>query len=361
MLGSAPGRIVSILAGALACACCTHQVQTASHAAVRPAVNAVMTREVEHAVDVGDGDPELRALRKRLAAKPGDIDARVLLARLYYRRGLPDLALEHYRLAAALFPASVTVVLELAKTLRAMGQGEQALKTIQAFRAKNPAGNWELLSLEGILEDEQGRLVDAEKAYRAAIALAPERSSTHNNLGYNLLLQKQPAAAEAEFRRALEIDPHSQIARNNLGTALVAQSQPETKDALWDWQRVGDPAVAHNNLAAILIEQERFTDARAELATALQLHPGFSAALANLKLVSEKDGKPATVPLAAPSVTWWRQLSSTLGKLTGTKSSAISPGAARPEVVSTIPVNSGEQANTSPAQGEAGKGGKDNY
>lgn len=357
-----PRTIVAILCCAFSIISCTHQVQTAAQSASHPTVTAVMTRQVEHAVDAGDGDPEIRALRKRLAANARDIDARILLARLYYRRGLPDLALEHYRLAAALFPDSVTVVLELSKTLRSMGQGEQALKTIQGFLIKNPGGNWELLSLEGILDDEQGQLVDAEKAYRSAIALDPKRSSAHNNLGYNLLLQGQPAAAEAEFRRALEIDPHSQIAHNNLGAALAAQSQPATKEALLEWQRTGDPAIAHNNLAAVLIEQGRFADARAELATALQLRPNFSAALANLKLVSEKDGQPATVPAPPQSVTWLRQLASRLGKLTGTKSSANAPSAAPAETLSaTTPAAGAEQANTSPAQDEAGKGGKNNY
>ena len=41
-----------------------------------------------------------------------------MLARMYLKRGLPDLALEHYRMAAAQFPDSAITAIELAKTLR---------------------------------------------------------------------------------------------------------------------------------------------------------------------------------------------------------------------------------------------------
>jgi len=96
-------RKISAIAfvGALVSASCTHEVQTASHAAARPAVARVMARQVQNAVDAGEGDLVIRNLRQRLAANAKDMDARVLLARLYFQRGLTDLALEHYRLAEA--------------------------------------------------------------------------------------------------------------------------------------------------------------------------------------------------------------------------------------------------------------------
>src|SRR4029077_8972461 len=112
---------------ALGCVSCVHQVihqpqfqgQPTAHAMARPpAVTAVMARQGGEGIDAGEGDLQLRGLRKRLAANANDLDARVLLARLYAKRGLPDLALEHYRLAAAQFPHSMLATLELAKTLR---------------------------------------------------------------------------------------------------------------------------------------------------------------------------------------------------------------------------------------------------
>ena len=42
-----------------------------------------MQRQVEHAVYAGEGDPEIRSLRQRLAANANDLDARIMLARAY--------------------------------------------------------------------------------------------------------------------------------------------------------------------------------------------------------------------------------------------------------------------------------------
>jgi Flp pilus assembly protein TadD len=276
-----------------------HRQPVSTVLAKPPAVTAVMTRQVENAIDAGEGDLQLRALRKRLAADAHDLDARILLARLYAKRGLPDLALEHYRLAAAQFPDSAIVTLSLAKTLRQMGEAEGALEAVRTYLAKYPsaAANWELLSLQGILEDEQGRFTPAETAHRAALALEPGSSALHNNLGYNLLLQGQADAAAIEFRRAIEIDPRSPVAHNNLGAALALQSH--SSEALLEWRRSADPAVAHNNLAAVLIEEGRYPEARAELQTALEFRRDFPAALGNLRLVAAKDGGPATLPAVA--------------------------------------------------------------
>jgi len=287
-----------IFVGALVSASCTHQVQSASRGAPTRPAPIFKTQRAESAVNAGPGDVEILVLRQRMAANSKDLDARVLLARAYMRRGLPDLALEHYRLAAAQFPDSSTIALALAKTLREIAQPIEALRVTQDFVRRNPGASWELLSLEGILEDESGQFGAAEAAHRAALAIGPGRASLHNNLGYNLMLQGNYQAAEEEFRSALEIDPKSKIAHNNLGSALVARSRPAVGEALSEWQRAGDPAVAHNNFAAVLIEQKRYPEARSEIQAALGLRPGFPAALANLRLIAEKDGLPATLPRA---------------------------------------------------------------
>ena len=245
------------MACALASAACVHQVQSnvpaqnlsrkgraeankhvqyVSRAASRP-VSAVMQRQIQNAIDAGEGDLEARALRQRLASNADDLDARILLARLYSSRGLPDLAIEHYRMAAARFPDSVAAALGLAKTLQGMGETEEALKAVAESLKSQPGGNWELLSLRGILEDQAGRSAEAEASHRAALALQPGNGSLHNNLGYNLLTQERAEEAAAEFRRAIEIDPRSEIAHNNLGAALAAQSPPAQKEALLELRR----------------------------------------------------------------------------------------------------------------------------
>jgi len=282
-----------VLLCALAGAACTHQVQTASHRPARNTVPTIPVRHTQNVVDTGEGDIEIANLRHRLAADANDMDARILLARLYTRRGLPDLALEHYRLGSALFPGSVVVTLELAKALHASGETGQALKAARACLDKHPEGSWELLSLAGIFEDELGQWAEAEVSHRAALALAPGRSPLHNNLGYNLLLQGKLEDAAAEFHNAIKADPLSAIAHNNLGDVLAKQAR--FNEALAEWQLVGGPAVAHNNLAASLMAAGRYPEARAEIALALKFRHDFPAAYLNLRLVAERDGLPATI------------------------------------------------------------------
>jgi Flp pilus assembly protein TadD len=251
--------------------------------------------KVGNAVDAGQGDLVLRELRRRLAADANDLDARMQIAKLYSQKGLPDLALEHYRLAAARFPDSDAAALGLAKTLREMEQPSEALRSAEDFLTRHPRGSWELLSLRGILEDEQGHFTNAEAAYREALTLAPGRGAIHNNLGYNLLLQMRPDEAAEEFRLAIGLDPKSEIAHNNLGVALASQKSFVAKDVLAEWQRSSGPAAAHNNLAAVLMEQGRDAEAREELAAALEFQRDFPEALANLKILADRDGKPVTV------------------------------------------------------------------
>jgi Tfp pilus assembly protein PilF len=294
-----------------------------------------MKRHIENATDKGDGDFELRALRQRLAANPDDLKLRLLLASAYLERGVPDLALEHYRLANARYPDSVEVALTLAKTLRTMGAPDEALKTIQAAAARHQEGSWELLSFQGILEDERGETSLAEASYRRAVTLEPGRATLHNNLGYNLLLQKKPQEAVVEFRRALELDPRSVTARNNLGEALTESSKPA---ALAELERAApSAAVAHNNLGAVLLEQGRYSEARAELDAALQARPDFAEALENLKLVSEHDGQPIALPAPKPSVNLWSHVASGWSRLLGSghdaKSASAAPNAASPAIV----------------------------
>lgn len=283
------------------------------------------TRQIENAADMGDGDLEARALRRRLADNARDLDARVLLARLYAQRGYPDLALEHYRLAEALFPDSTLVSVELATTLHKLGALTEALSVVERGLRSHSEGSWELFSLRGIIQDEQGQFGPAETSHRSALKVNQTKASLHNNLGYNLLLQHRPSEAENEFRTALELAPRSDLARNNLAAAILMQARPIPAAMLAEMEKSAGPEVAHNNLAAILLEQGKYSEAREEIETALRLHRNYLPALANLKLVSERDGGMAALPPFKERVSFWRQVASTWSKVIGSKSNAAAP------------------------------------
>ena len=99
------------------------------------------------------------------------------------------------------------------------------------------------------------------------------------------------------------------------GVALASQSPSAQLEALIELQRSASPAAAHNNLAAVLIGQARYAEARTELETALRLRPDFPEALTNFKLVSDGDGQPITIPAAQPNVSFWKRAASTWNKV----------------------------------------------
>jgi Flp pilus assembly protein TadD len=184
-----------------------------------------------------------------------------------------------------------------------MNRRPEALESLAAFLKSHPQTAPSYLSWMGILHDESGEWTLGEPAHRRAIELAPGEDSLHNNLGYNLLMQKKSEEASAEFREALRLNPASQVARNNLGVALATSN---TQQAIANWQSSADPATAHSNLAAVWIEKGNYAEARKELNIALGYNKTHPAALKNMELVSRLDGNPATIPAKSSDSRWER-------------------------------------------------------
>lgn len=285
----------------LSAACASHNRVAQTPAA--PQVTA-FERQIQNAHDAGDGDYQLRVLRGQVAASPDDVSARLELAAAYQQRGYPDVALEICRLAAQRFPQSGEVQLALVRALRALNHRPEAIAGLQAFLDAHPQTSPQYYSWLGILRDESGQWSEGEPAHRKAVGIAPSLDYLHNNLGYNLLMQKKPAEAAVEFREALRLNPASALAHNNLGMAMA--SQDDKAQALSNWQSATDPATAHNNLAAVLIEKGNYAEARKELELALGYNKAHPAALKNMELVSRLDGNPATMPTKQNESRWDR-------------------------------------------------------
>lgn len=281
-----------------------------------PAVRAAFDRQVTNAVVAGEGDYELNELRAKVAAEPGNVEARLKLAAHYGARGLADVALEHYRLAAERFPDSLVAAKALVAALRAAGASGEAKTFLVSFCNRSTKAPAEFFALVGILDDAAGNFASAEPWHRAANERQPESDILHNNLGYNLLLQGRPAEAAPEFRRALELNPRSEIARNNLGIALAENP----KEAVLQWESVTDAATAHSNMAAVLIEQKRYAEARSEIQAALDYSPRHAAALENLVLVDELEGKRTAA--APPKTTMRNRLAVAVRKVLGANPAA---------------------------------------
>jgi Flp pilus assembly protein TadD len=282
-------------------ASCVHQTQVVK---APPPPQSVWDRQIHNAIDAGDGDYQLRVLRQKLAADPDDIPIRLDMANAYRDRGYPDVALEVCRLAASRFPESAEAQLALVRALPDMNRRPEAIDGLVEFLKAHPQTGPQYFSWLGILRDESGLWPLGEPAHRKALDLAPSLDYLHNNLGYNLLMQKKYAEAADEFRGALKLNPRSPVARNNLGLALA--NLGETDQAVANWQSAYGPATAHNNLAAVLMEKGNYPNARKELEIALRYNSAYPAALKNLELVSRLDGHPVTLALK-PADSRWRR------------------------------------------------------
>ena len=271
----------------------------------------VMKRQILNAVDAGDGDVTVRELRRAILEQPERLDLRLELVKHFEKLGEAELVVEHLRLLSERFPANEDLNLRLARSLRSGGARDEALRILRNLTARQSVDSPAVWSLTGILLDELNRPMEGEAEHRRALEFArrDEMSADvdiyENNLGFNLMEQGRRDEAVVLFEAALARRPRSEVARNNLATALASSKEGEmdTPTILAHWKSVIDPASAHNNLAAVLMEQGRYPEARAELEQSLKLRFDLPAAWKNLQLLSELDGQPVTVPagrVAAP-------------------------------------------------------------
>jgi len=277
-----------------------------------------MDRQAINAVNAGDGDFELKALRAKLDTNPGDLTSRLELAHRYQQLGFFEVAIEHCRLACERAPDSDNAHIALARALRADDRAAEGAKVLSDYAARHD-GSVSVWAWLGLMEDAAGQWKAGEAAHRKALALAPDRDDLHNNLGYCLLKQNKKKEAIEEFQAALKINPKSVVASNNLAAALGSSSKKEAVERL---QSVTDPASAHSNMAAVLIEAGQYEEARKEIDLALSYNRQHSAALSNLALVSQLDGQPAQVKLPVRAEGSWARMSHAWHRLWGRSESS---------------------------------------
>ena len=260
-------------------------------------MKTIVDKQVKNASVASTGDPIAKQLRAEMVADPDNAAPRLELAAHYDNLGFGELALEHYRLAAQRFPDSQPIHLSLAKSFYRNDFAEEAVVSLTSFLSTHPSIDPDLHCWLGLLHDKAGDLEEAEKSYKTAILLEPKKDVYYNNLGYNLYLQGRKSEAEIQFRQALQLNGKSETASNNL--ALVMSGREE---ALGQLRATGDLAIAHNNLAAALINEGSYQSAREELKIALELRKDLPQIWSNLRLVSELDGLPVELPVkqAAP-------------------------------------------------------------
>lgn len=163
---------------------------------------------------------------------------------------------------------------------------------------------------QAALHHQAGRLPDAEKHYRAALALEPRHPDANHNLGALALHMKQPAGALPFLKAALEVNSaHPQYWTSYIYALMQTGQTDAARQALAEgrkiglageaidrWERQLDPltamtraverepnsAEAHTNLGAALRAAGRLDEAVISYGRALALNPDLAEAHSNL-------------------------------------------------------------------------------
>ena len=172
------------------------------------------------------------------------------------------------------------VQISLGRAAEQQGDLEQAMAAYRAALGRDKRRADAHLRM-AVLHDKQGKFRESAELYRKALALRPGDPDVYCDMGYSFYLQRRWAEAEMNLRQALAVDSRHQRAHNNLALVLVRNNRLE--DALAEFREGGsDPVQAHNNLAFALTMDRRWDAARAEYRRALERDPSSKVAQARL-------------------------------------------------------------------------------
>jgi predicted Zn finger-like uncharacterized protein len=140
-------------------------------------------------VGMGEGDSALGVVRKAWKIHPKNASVRVLRGQVNLARGKPDSAEKYYKKALAVDPRHAPAYVAWIRLKTRDGEGiagaHAQLEQLAVQGVKSP----ELVFLRGELFEKEGKLEQAEKPYREAIQLRPDRNEYRVALGRVLVDQ----------------------------------------------------------------------------------------------------------------------------------------------------------------------------
>jgi tetratricopeptide (TPR) repeat protein len=153
---------------------------------------------------------------------------------------------------AKLAGQSPHIILLLASNLP--GKGMERANLLRKALVHHPANFWLNFELGNTLEDPAERAA----SYKAALAIRPDSSIAHNNLGIALAAKKDMEGAIAEFQKAIQLDPTLAQSHNNLGQALKAKGRFDEAIKCFQKALDLDPnfAAARTNLEATIKQKK---------------------------------------------------------------------------------------------------------
>jgi serine/threonine protein kinase/Tfp pilus assembly protein PilF len=175
--------------------------------------------------------------------------------------------------------------------------GQQTTRTIRPGRQAGVAAGAADHAGRGDRLSGEGRYAEAESAYRAAIAAAPDFAYAHASLAVPLCAMGRYAEADTACRVAIQLAPSSAIGHHNLGHVLEGQGRHEDAAAAYEEAVRLDPddPAGHNGLGDALCELGRYTEAEQAYRQAISRDAGSAACigLGNVLFELNRDAEAA--------------------------------------------------------------------
>ena len=223
---------------------------------------------------------------------PGQPIGYVKMAALRQLQARPAEAAELFAQALVYAPDDPVIMQDYLVTLVESKQSQQADRVLGAYLAKTSRdpNTWRLA---GRVYVAQGKIDQAQKAFRKAVDLAPDLALAHYELGQVQLLQNKLPAAVSAFQTALKKDETNSAIHTALGMVLARRGQVDAANGHYKraFQLNPRDVVAANNLAANLSDQQELDDALGFARDALELAPSNPAIKDTLGWIYYKQGR----------------------------------------------------------------------
>lgn len=216
-----------------------------------------------------------QVLVSAITALPKNLDLVLALGDFYSMTGRPDQAATTYARAAKVNPDDSRAPARLADILLARGKSSEVESLLAGLSERAGEGGTKQL-IQGKLHLSRRQFVEAEKAFRAALAVAPSNAEAHFQLGRTLAFQGDLEGARVAFASAANFNPNSPLPQLALAEVYarlenLGQAERAVQQAL---------AVDPRNIQALILYgdiqlAQRKPDAAAEqFARAATLLPG---------------------------------------------------------------------------------------
>jgi Flp pilus assembly protein TadD len=176
--------------------------------------------------------------------------------------------------AVDLAPRSAYAYQLLGWCYEALDEVDRARATYLAGLAQLP-GQPDLLGYLGVLEGRAGDNAAAERAFRAALAHAPDNAKLHLDLARSLRFQQRFAEAVPYLERAYELAPAEPRILDLVGAMWVERGDPaRAADCLFQALHLGHESIAlHDTLCTALLQLDRGEEALLHAQRVYELEP----------------------------------------------------------------------------------------